>query len=172
MVFTQGPSAHPRFLLKPRSLGTILDDSTSFGSAGGGCRKNLPLAATPQMPQTVTIKSESGVTLLATLHGESRNAIIRISPDVADPEFALDNHAPAADLGYLWFRDVHDWPMISGSLDVLVASTADAAERVVYSLLERLLETSEQVHCRIQLVEPKHTLVQTGEGEIFADGRA
>ena len=42
MVFTQGPSAHPRFLLKPRSLGTILDDSTSFGSAGGGCRKNLP----------------------------------------------------------------------------------------------------------------------------------
>ena len=136
------------------------------------CRKNLPLAATPQMPQTVTIKSESGVTLLATLHGESRNAIIRISPDVADPEFALDNHAPAADLGYLWFRDVHDWPMISGSLDVLVASTADAAERVVYSLLERLLETSEQVHCRIQLVEPKHTLVQTGEGEIFADGRA
>ena len=130
------------------------------------------LAATPQMPQTVTIKSESGVTLLATLHGESRNAIIRISPDVADPEFALDNHAPAADLGYLWFRDVHDWPMISGSLDVLVASTADAAERVVYTLLERLLETSEQVHCRIQLVEPKHTLVQTGEGEIFADGRA
>ena len=43
MVFTLRPSAHPRSLLKPRSLGTILEDSTSFGSAGDGCRKNLPL---------------------------------------------------------------------------------------------------------------------------------
>jgi hypothetical protein len=36
-------AAHPRFLLKPRSLGRIISDSTSFGSAWDGCRKNLPL---------------------------------------------------------------------------------------------------------------------------------
>ena len=35
--------AHPRLLFKPRSLGTILGTSTSFGSAWDGCRKNLPL---------------------------------------------------------------------------------------------------------------------------------
>tara|TARA_R110002073_G_scaffold217908_3_gene378192 strand:- start:505 stop:879 length:375 start_codon:yes stop_codon:yes gene_type:complete len=123
------------------------------------------------MPQTATIKSESGVTLLATLYGESRDAMIRISPDIADPTSGLDNHAPAADLGYLWFRDVHDWPMMTGSLDVLVASTPDAAERIVYFLLEHLLETSEQVHCRIQLNEPRNTLIQTGEEDAFVDGR-
>lgn len=124
------------------------------------------------MPQTVTIKSESGVTLWATLYGASRDAIIRISPDIADPTSGLDNHAPAADLGYLWFRDVHDWPMVTGSLDVIVASTPDAAERIVYLLLERLLGSDEQVHCRIQLTEPCNTLVQTGEGDLFVDGRA
>ena len=43
MVFTLRPSAHPRFLLNVRSLGTIVGDSTSFGSARDGCRKNLPL---------------------------------------------------------------------------------------------------------------------------------
>ena len=123
------------------------------------------------MPQTATIKSESGVTLLATLYGESRDAMIRISPDIADPTSGLDNHAPAADLGSLWFRDVHDWPMMTGSLDVLVASTPDAAERIVYFLLEHLLETSEQVHCRIQLNEPRNTLIQTGEEDAFVDGR-
>ena len=36
-------SAHPRFLLNVRSLGKIFGDSTSFGSARDGCRKNLPL---------------------------------------------------------------------------------------------------------------------------------
>ncbi|TWU50695.1 hypothetical protein Poly51_39880 [Rubripirellula tenax] len=123
------------------------------------------------MPKNVTIKSDLGVTLLATLYGESRDAIIRISPDVAGPTSGLDNHAPAADLGYLWFRDVHDWPMVTGSLDVVVASTPDAAERIVYFLLDRLLDTDEQVHCRIQLTEPLNTLVQTGEEDIFVDGR-
>ena len=123
------------------------------------------------MPQTVTIKSELGVILLATLYGDARDAIIRISPDIASPVSQLDNHAPVADLGYLWFRDVHDWPMITGSLDVTIASTPDAAERIVYFLIEHLLESDEQVHFRIQLTEPCNTLVQTGEGDMFIDGR-
>lgn len=136
----------------------------------GDVAKNS-LLATPQMPSTTTIKSESGVTLSATLYGEPRDAVIRISPDIAASTTGLDNHAPAADLGYLWFRDIHDWPMVTGSLDVLVASTPDAAEHVVCFLLEHLLGVSEQVHCRIHLSEPRSTLVQTSECDVFVDGR-
>ncbi len=109
--------------------------------------------------------------LSATMYGSIRDAVIRISVDAPDPTDALDSYAPPADLGYIWFRYVNDWPMVTGSFDIAIASTSDSAQRILYSLLEQLVETEEQVHCRIVLVDTRSTLVQTGELDLFVDGR-
>ena len=119
------------------------------------------------MQRQIKFKSEMGVLLSATMYGETRDTVVRISCNVSDPSDALDNYAPPADLGYIWFRDVHEWPMVTGSFDIAIASTADSAQRILYSLLEQLVETDEQVHCRIALVDTRNTLVQTGELDLF-----
>lgn len=123
------------------------------------------------MRQSIKFKSEVGVSLSAAMYGDTRDAVIRISVDVPDPADSLDNYAPPADLGYLWFRYVYEFPMATGAFDIAIASTADSAEKIVYLLLEQLVGIDEQVHCRIVLVDARNTLVQTGELDLFVDGR-
>lgn len=123
----------------------------------------------PQQLKTIV----GGVPVVATMFGDSRDAVIRISRDVPAPTKSLDNYAPPSDIGYLSFRYVAEhWQMVSGSLDQLLVPNAQGAEAIVYTFLSHFFQTDEQVHYRIALVGTNKTLIQTSEGDQFVDGRA
>jgi hypothetical protein len=122
---------------------------------------------------TRSIKTSVGaISLVVTMYGEATDAVFRIYRDLADIPTAFDNYAPPADIGYLSFRYADGWPIVSGALDHSVISSSADAARLLYEVIEQLIPTDEQVHCRISLVDTCSTLIQTGEEDIFVKGRA
>lgn len=96
-------------------------------------------------------------------YGLERDWVCRLTDPSSQEEHLNDAYFPPPDLGFVWLRESDFMWLASGLVNQEVFRDADTVDRVLYRIMEEVIQRDDQLASCVEFVRAELTVTSDGE---------
>lgn len=96
-------------------------------------------------------------------YGATTDCLCRVTYPTTRQEAVNDAYYPPVEVGFFWLREHKRMWVASGMVNKLIFRDAETIDRILYQIMEEVLDCDDQLASCVELVETRNTSVFNGE---------